>query len=165
MNGYLQWGLRLYGYARRVLDFSVPAGDLVIRLVLAQVFWYAGLAKLASMSSTVALFEYVYHVPLLPPVLAAWLGMLVEVIFSVLLATGTATRFTAFVLFVYNIVAVISYPDLHGAALYQQFLWGVLLLAPMLHGAGALSVDYAAMRWWRHRSHAGGALAGHVSGG
>lgn len=165
MHAYLQLGSKLYAYARKALDLAAPLGDLAIRLVLAQVFWYAGLAKLASMSSTVALFEYVYHVPLLPPVLAAWLGMLVEVIFSVLLASGTATRFTAFVLFVYNIIAVISYPDLHGAALYQQFLWGVLLLAPMFHGAGALSVDYAALRWWRRRGHAGAALAGHAPGG
>lgn len=163
MNGFLKLGVKLYGHARTVLDISAPLGDLAIRLVLAQVFWYAGLAKLASMSSTVALFEYVYHVPLLPPVLAAWLGMLVEVIFSVLLASGTATRFTAFVLFVYNIIAVISYPDLHGAALYQQFLWGVLLLAPMSHGAGALSVDYVALRWWRHRSHAGALPTGQPS--
>ncbi|MEJ2480996.1 MAG: DoxX family protein [Acidihalobacter sp.] len=158
MYAYLQLTSRLYAGARKALDFAAPLGDLAIRLVLAQVFWYAGLAKLASMSSTVALFEYVYHVPLLPPVLAAWLGMLIEVIFSVLLASGTATRFTAFVLFVYNIIAVISYPDLHGAALYQQFLWGVLLLAPMFHGAGALSVDYLALRWWR-RGHAAAALA------
>lgn len=165
MHAYLQLGSKLYAYARKALDLAAPLGDLAIRLVLAQVFWYAGLAKLASMSSTVALFEYVYHVPLLPPVLAAWLGMLIEVIFSVLLASGTATRFTAFVLFVYNIIAVISYPDLHGAALYQQFLWGVLLLAPMFHGAGALSVDYAVLRWWRRRGHAGAALAGHAPGG
>lgn len=163
MHAYLQLGLRLYAYARKALDCAAPLGDLAIRLVLAQVFWYAGLAKLASMSSTVALFEYVYHVPLLPPLLAAWLGMLVEVIFSVLLASGTATRFTAFVLFVYNIIAVISYPDLHGAALYQQFLWGVLLLAPMFHGAGMLSVDCVALYWWR-RGRAGAALAGHMPG-
>ncbi len=165
MNQLPQVGLKLYSYANKTLRFFAPLGDLAIRLVLAQVFWYAGLAKLASMSSTVALFEYVYHVPLLPPVLAAWLGMLVEVVFSILLASGTATRFTAFVLFVYNIIAVISYPDLHGAALYQQFLWGVLLLAPMFHGAGALSVDNVAVRWWRYRSHAGGARVGHAHGG
>ncbi len=138
----------------RVLDFFDPLGDLVIRLVLAKVFWDAGLSKLASMDSTVALFEYVYHVPLLPPLVAAWLGMLVEVIFSAALAAGLATRFTALVLFVYNIVAVISYPDLHGAALYQQFLWGVLLLAPLFHGGGRLSLDRLARYWWRRRGAA-----------
>ncbi|APZ43429.1 DoxX family protein [Acidihalobacter ferrooxydans] len=151
MNAYLQKLNNYYGYGVKGLNVFAPLGDLAIRLVLAQVFWFAGLTKLASMSQTVALFEYVYHVPLLSPVLAAWLGMLVEVIFSVLLASGIATRFTALVLFVYNIVAVISYPDLHGAALYQHFLWGALLLAPMFHGGGALSVDAAVTRWlgWR----------------
>lgn len=151
---------RLYGGVVGALNWGAPVADLCVRLTVARVFWYAGLSKAASMSSTVALFEYVYHVPLLPPAVAAWTGMLVEVIFSVLLATGTATRFSAFVLSVFNVVAVISYPELSDAGRGLHFLWGVLLLMPLFHGAGTLSVDRAVTRWLTRRSRGACATAG-----
>lgn len=143
--------VRCYRGIVKILNLAAPAADLTVRLVVARVFWYAGLSKAASMSSTVALFEYVYHVPLLPPVVAAWTGMLVEVVFSVLLATGTATRFSAFVLSVFNVIAVISYPELSDAGRGLHFLWGVLLLVPLFHGPGTLSIDHAVSVWLRRR--------------
>jgi putative oxidoreductase len=49
----------------------------------------------------------------------------------------------ALALFVFNIVAVISYPDLGAAGLKDHVLWGTLMLAAALYGAGRFSVD----RW------------------
>jgi putative oxidoreductase len=40
-----------------------------------------------------------------------------------------------------NYVAVISYPDLSEAGIKDHFYWGFLLLVPLLHGPGAISLD------------------------
>ena len=107
----------------------------------AAVFFQSGLTKTANWASTVSLFENEYAVPLLPPELAAYLGTGVELFFPVLLVLGLGTRFAAFVLFVFNIVAVVSYPDLGAAGLKDHELWGLLLAVTLLHGPGALSLD------------------------
>src|SRR4030065_2158685 len=84
----------------RGVDFLSPGLDLVIRVWVAKVFWDSGLTKIASWESTVALFTYEYHVPLLSPELAAFLGTAVELSTPVLWVLGLGTRFGAAVLFV-----------------------------------------------------------------
>lgn len=123
------------------LDWLAPAGDLLIRLWVANVFWSSGLTKIQSMQSTILLFRYEYEVPLLSPEVAAYLATFSELGFSLLLALGLAGRFGAAGLSVLNIVAVISYPALAAHGLVQHQLWGLLLLVPLLHGPGKLSLD------------------------
>jgi putative oxidoreductase len=134
--------VELVRFAIRGLDALAPFGDLVIRLWVANVFWKSGLTKIQSVETTVTLFRYEYSVPLLPPEVAAYLSMFTELTFSVLLAVGLAGRLSAAALFFVNIVAVVSYPALEEAGLIQHQLWGLLLLVPLLHGPGKLSVDY-----------------------
>jgi putative oxidoreductase len=124
------------------LNALAPVGDLIIRLWVANVFWTSGLTKVQSLDTTVLLFRYEYSVPLLPPEIAAYLATFSELGFSVLLALGLAGRLSAAALFVLNIVAVISYPALEAHGLVQHQLWGLLLLVPLLHGPGRLSVDH-----------------------
>ncbi len=126
----------------RGLDFLSPVIDLVIRLWLANVFWKSGLTKIASWESTVALFTYEYHVPLISPEMAAFLGTAVELSMPVLLVLGLGTRFSAAILFVFNIIAVISYPDLNEIGIKDHQYWGLLLLVPLLHGPGKISIDH-----------------------
>ncbi|HWQ39872.1 MAG TPA: DoxX family protein [Burkholderiales bacterium] len=130
----------------RWLNFAAPVLDLGIRLYVANVFFKSGLTKIASWDTTLVLFEYEYAVPLLPTAVAAWLATAVELIFPVLLAVGLAGRFSAFVLFVFNYVAVISYPGLSEGGFKDHFYWGFLLLVPLFHGPGKLSVDHL-IRW------------------
>jgi putative oxidoreductase len=132
--------------ATRGLQALAPAVDLVVRLFVASVFFKSGLTKIATWSSTISLFENEYAVPLLPPELAAFLGTGVELVFPVLLAIGLGTRFSAFVLFVFNIVAVVSYPDLGAVGLRDHQTWGLLLLVTLLHGPGKLSLDHLVAR-------------------
>jgi putative oxidoreductase len=132
----------------RALAFGAPVADLAVRLFVAAVFFQSGLTKIANWSSTVSLFENEYAVPLLPPEIAAFLGTGVELFFPVLLVLGLGTRFAAFVLFVFNIIAVVSYPDLGAAGLKDHQLWGLLLLVTLLHGPGALSLDRLIGRRW-----------------
>jgi putative oxidoreductase len=136
------------GRLMRGLDFLSPIADLGLRLWVANVFFRSGLTKIASMDSTIMLFTYEYQVPLLSPQVAAYLGTFTELTFPVLLALGLGGRFAAFVLFVFNIVAVISYRGLNEAGLEQHQVWGLMLLVTLLHGPGRLSADYFLHRLW-----------------
>jgi hypothetical protein len=51
-------------------------------------------------------------------------------------------RVAATVLFLFNIVAVVSYPDLPDIAVKDHILWGVMLLVLLVHGAGGISADH-----------------------
>lgn len=127
-------------------EWFAPVLGLGIRLFLASVFFQAGLTKFASWSSTLALFESEYRVPLLPPEVAAYLGTGVELGFPVLLVLGLGSRFAAAVLFVFNVVAVVSYPDLSEVGLKDHQYWGLLLLVPLFYGPGRLSLDHLIRR-------------------
>ncbi|MDR7332515.1 DoxX family protein [Roseateles asaccharophilus] len=123
---------------------------LAARLYVAQVFFLSGLTKLRDWSSTLALFNDIYQVPLLPPALAAHMGTAGELVLPVLLVLGLAGRFAGAGLFVVNLMAVLSLSadDLSPAAQAQHALWGVLALAVVLWGAGRWSVD----RWLATRA-------------
>ena len=102
--------------------------DLVIRLLVANVFWKSGLTKIATWDSTLYLFEYEYAVPLVPTEVAAILGTGIEITMPILLAIGLGTRFSALVLFIFNIIAVVSYPTLNEVGIKDHQFWGILLL-------------------------------------
>jgi putative oxidoreductase len=128
--------------AYRGLDYLAPVADLVVRLWVANVFFRSGLTKIQSFDSTVLLFTYEYHVPLLSPEAAAYAGTFTELFFPVLLALGLAGRFAAFVLFFFNIIAAISYPELMAPGIRDHQVWGIMLLVTLLHGPGKLSLDH-----------------------
>lgn len=126
-----------------------PAVDLLVRLWVAAVFFKSGLTKIQSWDTTILLFTNEYHVPLLSPQVAALLGTGAELTLPLLLAFGLGGRLAAAALFVFNIVAVVSYPELEGAALDQHYVWGILLLVTIFHGPGALSLDRLIVRFYR----------------
>jgi len=125
-----------------LLDKLSPLFDLALRLYVANVFWKSGLVKIASWSSTVSLFQYEYAVPFLPPEVAAVMGTAVELLVPVFLVFGLGARMAAIVLFVFNIIAVVSYPDLNIVGIKDHYLWGALLLVIIFHGPGKLSLDH-----------------------
>ena len=139
--------LRIHAGFARFVDTLQPLFALAIRLYVAKVFFASGLVKLSNWSSTLALFENEYHVPVLSPALAAWLGTGAEIVLPVLFALGIGTRFSALALFLFNIVAVISYPDLSDAGLKDHLLWGALILVTLVYGPGRYAVD----RWLERR--------------
>jgi putative oxidoreductase len=137
----------LYGRFTRLIDRLQPLLALGLRLYVARVFLLSGLTKIHDWSVTLALFENEYHVPVLSPAVAAALGTATELSMPVLLALGLGTRFAAAVLFVFNIVAVVSYPDLPDIAVKDHILWGLMLLVLLVYGASGISVD----RWLQSR--------------
>ncbi len=131
-----------YEFFSKSLDFLQPLADLLIRLYVANVFWKSGINKYESWGTTTMLFEDIYSVPLLSPETAAAAATFVELAFPVLLVLGFFGRFAAFVLFVFNIIAVISFPEINDPGIAQHTTWGLLLLVCVTHGPGKLSVDH-----------------------
>lgn len=119
----------------------VPLLLLFCRLWVAWVFFNSGLTKIASWESTLFLFEYEYQVPVLPWTLAAYLGTAAELILPIFLALGLLARPMAAVLFVFNIIAVVSYPVLWEKGFYDHQLWGLMILIVVVWGPGAISAD------------------------
>jgi putative oxidoreductase len=141
------------GWTQRAIDLAqnwlTPTFDLALRLYVAEVFFSSGWQKLSDWESTVSLFQYEYHVPLLPPALAAAMGAAGELSLPILLVAGLFTRFGAAGLFVVNLVAVLSYPDLSDLGRQDHLLWGILLLVTLLHGPGRWSLDYLLKQRWQ----------------
>ena len=132
---------RIYVRAEAWIDKLQSLAALAIRLYLANVFISSALTKLKDWNITVSLFENEYHVPVLSPAAAALLGTAAELGLPLLLLAGFGTRLAALALFAFNLVAVISYPDLSDAGLKDHILWGTLMLVLAVYGPGKLSVD------------------------
>lgn len=118
-----------------------PLFALAVRLYLFRVFFLSGLTKLRSWESTLYLFSNEYHVPILPPAVAAVMGAGGELIFPVMLLLGWQSRFAAAGLFVVNLVAVMSYPGLEPVMIKDHVLWAVLIAFLFFHGAGRWSLQ------------------------
>jgi putative oxidoreductase len=145
VSGFSSFAQRAIALIERWLT---PTFDLAIRLYVANVFFKSGLTKIQDWTSTVALFQNEYQVPVLPPELAAVMGTAGELGLPVLLALGLAGRFGAAGLSVMNVVAVIAYADLSDLGRQDHLLWGVLLLVTLLHGPGRWSLDHLLKDYW-----------------
>ncbi len=132
---------RYYYTAARWPEYVAPLFDLGLRLYLADVFIKSGLTKIRSWDSTLYLFNEEYQVPLLNPEIAAWLATGAELGLPVLLVAGLFGRFAAAGLFILNLVAATSYPDLSEAGLNQHLSWGLLLAVLLILSRGKWSVD------------------------
>jgi len=143
--------------ARTLIDAAtdllgrVPSSlhQLLFRLAIASVFLPAGLLKLASWESTIALFQDEYKVPLLPPVIAATMATTFELGCSSLLIAGLATRLATLPLL--GQIATIQlfvYPQ----AWHEHLVWASILLFVLTRGGGTISADHLLYRWFGLRS-------------
>ncbi|MBC7605137.1 MAG: DoxX family protein [Ramlibacter sp.] len=133
----VQWWERLV----TTLNLLQPAAALAARIYVGQAFFMSGLTKIRDWDITLALFTDEYHVPFLPPAIAAPLGTAGELVLPVLLVLGLGGRFAALGLFVVNLVAVNSLQEVLPAALQQHILWGSLLAGIAIYGPGAWSLE------------------------
>ena len=125
------------------LDTLQPIAQLAARVYVGSVFFRSGLTKLRDWEITLALFQDEYHVPLLNPAVAAFMGTGGEIGLPVLLVLGLFGRFAAAGLSIMNVVAVLSLADIPEPALQGHVFWGSLLALLLLWGPGAISLD----RW------------------
>ena len=138
---WLEAGRRL---AERI-PYSIVA--LIARIAVASVFWRSCMTKIDGLfevkDSTFYLFSEKYQVPLLPPDVAAYIATYQELIGSVLLVVGLATRLTA--LSFIGMVAVIQifvFPE----GWPEHILWFALLFLLVARGPGAISLDHLIWR-------------------
>ena len=125
----------------RGLERLQPLAQFAARLHVGQVFFLSGLTKIADWDTTLTLFTDDYHVPVLPPPWAAVMGTGGELVLPVLLVLGLGGRFAALGLFIVNLMAVVSLPDMAPQALQLHIFWGSLLTALLLWGPGAWSLE------------------------
>ena len=88
------------GILDRAMAWLSPLFLLGLRVYVANAFFKSGLTKIQDFSSTVALFENEYKVPIISPTLAAASGTVAELVLPALLVAGLASRPTALALFV-----------------------------------------------------------------
>jgi putative oxidoreductase len=128
----------------RSLAERIPysAVALVSRFALASVFWRSAQTKVNGFSireETFFLFRDEYKVPLLPPDLAAYLATISELVFSVLLLIGLASRLSALGLFgMTMVIQLFVFPD----GWPEHILWIALQLLIIARGPGVLAVDH-----------------------
>lgn len=137
---------RVNRLADDVLSLFAAPLLLATRWYVSWQFLKSGWLKLTNWEQTVGLFTDEYHVPVLPPLLAAVVGTAGELFFPVLLVLGLCGRLGAVGLFAVNAMAVISYAHVllaegFEAALAQHVLWGYMLLVVAVVGPGRFAVD------------------------
>ncbi|HKJ75159.1 MAG TPA: DoxX family protein [Alphaproteobacteria bacterium] len=132
---------------RRVLNWldAVPYSlqAIPLRLAVATVFWNSAQAHLANWDTTFYLFENDYALPFLPPHLAAYMAVSIEVTTPILLVLGLLTRPAAAVLLgMTAVIEIFVYP----MAWPTHIQWAAMLLVLMARGPGKLSVDWLVRR-------------------
>jgi putative oxidoreductase len=138
---------RLIGIVR---SFAQPSlVQLVVRVALAVPFWRSGINKwdgfLQLKDTTVLLFsdEFMLHLPGGPyhypaPAVFAFASGCGEIVFSILLVCGLATRFAATGLLIMTAIVELTVPD--GWPIH--ITWAAMALGVMAWGPGRLSLDY-----------------------
>src|SRR5438105_647886 len=106
---------RVPAFVARVIRWleGVPYSVLAVplRIAVATVFWNSAMTKLANWDTALALFTDEYNVPLLPPEVAAYIAVTIELTTPVLLVLGLLTRPAAAVLLGMTLVIeVFVYP-------------------------------------------------------
>ncbi|WP_303981719.1 DoxX family protein [Dongia mobilis] len=144
-------------HLRNLVDlFARIPQDLIIllaRLGIGAVFLRSGLLKLDGWDNgnTLALFQYEYQLPLIPPELAAPLAMAMELTVPLFLFAGLATRFAALALLGMTLVIqTFVYPN----AFDTHAVWAVALLCLIKFGGGIFSLDHLLGRIMPQRASA-----------
>ena len=141
----LSWAADLTWAAERWL---APLVLLAARLWMARIFFDSGLLKIQDIDSAVFLFSEVHPVPLLPPLLAAWLAIAVELVASTMLALGLLARLAALPMLamtlVIQFVVGAADPAFH---VTEHYYWMFLLAFVVAFGPGLLSLDH----WLKRR--------------
>jgi len=140
---------RLFVTARSLLElFPLAIIELTMRIGVGAVFFKSGMLKYNSWEFAIKLFEDEYKVPLLSPTVAAWLAMVNELTFPVLLFVGLATRLATLPLLGMTfVIQVFVYPQ----AWTEHLLWASLLVYLLTRGPGALSLDHLIERHFARR--------------
>jgi len=132
--------LMMIDRARLTLDkVSLSIPQLLARLAIAGVFFRSGQSKIANWDLTVQLFQDEYHLPIIPPDIAATMGASFELGCSVLIVLGLLTRVAVLPLLgMTAVIEIFVYPQNWP----EHLTWTALLIFLLLRGAGVYSLDH-----------------------
>lgn len=139
-GGLLALWNRIAGLLNTLINETVLA--LVARISLASIFFLSGRTKVDGLltvnDSAYTLFREEYHVPLIPPDIAAHMATYAEHLFPILLVLGLFTRLSALALLgMTAVIQIFVYPD----AWPTHLSWAGLMLLLVARGGGVLSLD------------------------
>ena len=143
-RSYRSGAIAMIGRMREWLE-EIPYNALAIslRFAVATVFWSSAMTKLANWDSALALFVEEYKVPLIPPEVAAYVAVSIELTTLVLLVLGLLTRPAAAVLLgMTAVIEVFVYPQ----AWPTHVQWAAMLLVLLCRGPGKASLDHLLWR-------------------
>ncbi len=111
---------------------------LICRAATFSVFIRSGTQKLSDWSSTLLLFQNEYHVPVLPPAIAAYMATAMELGCSTLILLGLLTRVSTLLLLgMTAVIQLFVYPE----AWPTHIQWLAFMIVLVLRGPGRLSLD------------------------
>ena len=118
------------------IPYSVVA--IIARLATFSVFFRSGTQKLSDWHATLMLFQNEYHIPILPPDVAAYLAAGLELSCSVMILFGLVTRFATILLFgMIAVIQVFIYPS----AWPDHIQYVAFMTIIIARGPGVLSLD------------------------
>lgn len=128
---------------------AAPFWDLFARMYVGLAFFKAGSTRLqdwlhGNFGNQIFLFDLEHPVPFLHPILAAYITMLAELIFSVLLMMGLFSRFSAAGFLIMTAVIHFTYQEN-----VEHVLWGFLAASIFIKGPGVFSVDHWLVKYLR----------------
>lgn len=132
-------------------------GLLSLRLLLAYEFWLSGVEKFSGVNWFAEIQDaFPFPLSIVPPSVSWFLATWFELIGSVALVAGFATRFFSLSLMALTLVAIIS---VHGTYGYNvcangwklPMIYLVMFLPLLLQGGGSLSLDRLIARRWFER--------------
>jgi putative oxidoreductase len=140
----------LWSVEKRLNAIPYSLLALVARAATFTVFFRSGMQKLSDWNSTLMLFQNEYHVPVLPPVAAAYLAASLELGASSLVLIGLFTRLSVsaligMILVIQLFVYPMAWPD--------HIQWLAFMLLLIARGPGRVSLD---SMLFRHPPGAGG---------
>lgn len=157
MKGCCPANTKCYALYQQLLKYGQDFSALIVRLYIAKIFLQSSLDKIAYWPGTIVTFKYQYDVPLISPILAAYIGTSMEFILPTLLILGLGARLTPLVFFGYNLFCVFSFPFLWTAAgnagLHDHINWGLLLMMLTTFGMGRLTLDHILCRVMKKHCH------------
>lgn len=123
--------------------FPMPILALAFRVGVGMVFFKSAMTKLDDSwmvsDSAIALFQDEYKVPVLPPILAAYLGTANELFCSFMIILGLGARLgAAALLALVGIIQFTVYPGNWA----EHLMWASLLAYVLTRGPGQFSIDH-----------------------
>lgn len=131
--------VRAWRWGQTLLDMiPYSAVALVARLATFSVFFRSGLVKISHWDATLALFADEYHVPVLPPDVAATLAASLELGVSSLVLVGLFTRLgTLMLLGMVLVIQLFVYPT----GWPEHLQWLAFMAILIARGPGHWSLD------------------------